>query len=202
MKTKPEDYLKEPYSRVLLPEEDGRFSAEILEFPGCFAQGDNPNEAFNNLEVTARSWIEASLEQGLDIPPPALNQGYSGKISLRLPRSLHKRAAQYAERDATSLNQFLVSAIASRIGAEEFSSNLIEKIEKSICYVIYRTIANTQFNTLTVQTNLNQNVFRIKFNVSDTNTLLTEFQSPVVKEVANNREVFPDARGNELCIQL
>ena len=57
MKKKPEDYLKEPYSRVLLPEEDGRFSAEILEFPGCFAQGDNPGEAFDNLEMTAKSWI-------------------------------------------------------------------------------------------------------------------------------------------------
>lgn len=140
MKMKPEDYLKEPYSRVLLPEEDGRFSAEILEFPGCFAQGGNPSEAFNNLEEAAKSWIQASLDQGLDIPQPALNQSYSGKIALRIPRSLHKRAAQMAERDATSLNQFLITAIASRIGAEEYHSYLWQKFEQRLTFTISNNI--------------------------------------------------------------
>ncbi|MBF0508442.1 MAG: type II toxin-antitoxin system HicB family antitoxin [Deltaproteobacteria bacterium] len=130
MKKKPEDYLKEPYSRALLPEEDGRFSAELLEFPGCFAQGENPTEAFNNLEKAAKSWIQASLDQGLEIPPPALNQNYSGKIALRIPRSLHKRAAQMAECDGTSLNQFLITAIATRIGAEEYHSYLCRELEQ------------------------------------------------------------------------
>lgn len=149
MRKKPEDYLKEPYSRVLLPEEDGRFSAELLEFPGCFAQGNNPNEAFNNLEEAAKSWILASLDQGLDIPSPALNQSYSGKIALRIPRSLHKRAAQFAERDATSLNQFLIAAIASRIGADEYHSYMFERIEKLVaCTVanIFVIQGNTQSN--------------------------------------------------------
>jgi antitoxin HicB len=153
MKKKPEDYLKEPYSRVLLPEEDGRFSAEILEFPGCFAQGDNPGEAFDNLEMTAKSWIIASLDQGLEIPSPALNQYYSGKISLRIPRSLHKKAAQFAERDAISLNQFFISAIASKIGADEYHSYLFERIEKLISHNVADKIktTNPQDNTLKIE---------------------------------------------------
>jgi len=141
MNKKPEDYLKEPYSRVLLPEEDGRFSGEILEFPGCFAQGDDPTETFKNLEAAARSWIIASLDQGLEIPPPALNQGYSGKIALRIPRSLHKKAAQYAERDATSLNQFFITAIASRIGAAEYHSYLFDKIDKLVTCALTNTLS-------------------------------------------------------------
>lgn len=130
MQKNPDEILKAPYSRVLIPEEDGTFSAEILEFPGCFAQGENPNEAFNNLEKAAKVWIEASLAQGLNIPSPASNQGYSGKIALRIPRSLHKRAAQMAARDATSLNQFLITAIASRIGAEEYHNHLCDNFER------------------------------------------------------------------------
>jgi predicted RNase H-like HicB family nuclease len=178
MEKKPEEYLKEPYSRVLLPEEDGRFSAEILEFPGCFAQGDNPNEAFNNLEAAAKSWIQASLDQGLEIPPPAMNIGYSGKIALRIPRSLHKRAAQFADRDGTSLNQFLISAIASKTGAEEYHSFLCQKFEQKLTYTITNNylIQGAQGN------------------------LFVLHGQPFLAE-AYNREVLVNGRGTQLCIQ-
>lgn len=178
MRKKPEDYLKEPYSRVLLPEEDGRFSAEILEFPGCFAQGNNPNDAFNNLEDSAKSWIEASLDQGLDIPSPALNQSYSGKIALRIPRSLHKRAAQFAERDATSLNQFLVAAIASKIGAEEYHSYLCQKLEQRLSYTVT--------NNYLIQ--------------GEQRNLFVLHGQPFLAE-AYNKEVIVNGRGTQLCIQ-
>jgi hypothetical protein len=46
---------------------------------------------------------------------PAEDQGYSGKIALRLPRSLHRQAALMADRDGVSLNQYLVVAIANQI---------------------------------------------------------------------------------------
>ena len=129
MQKTPEAYLKEPYSRILIPNDDGTFSGEVLEFPGCVAEGDTANQAMENLEAAAMSWIEASLEQGLDIPEPSLNQGFGGKVALRLPRSLHRQAARLAERDGVSLNQFLVTAIAARVGAEDFNTRLSEKFE-------------------------------------------------------------------------
>ena len=113
-------YLKQPYTRLLMPDEDGGYYAEILEFPGCRAQGETPGEAYGNLERAAESWIEASLEQEQTIPEPFNNLGFSGRIALRLPRSLHRQAVMMAERDGISLNQFLMSAVASRVGAEEF----------------------------------------------------------------------------------
>lgn len=131
MLKKPDDYLKLPYSRILIPDE-GSYAAEILEFPGCFSQGETPDEAITNLEKAARSWIQVALAQGLEIPEPYLNQGYAGKIALRLPRSMHRQATRLAERDGVSLNHFLVSAIAARIGAENFYTRLSEKIERRL----------------------------------------------------------------------
>lgn len=128
----PTAYLKEPYSRILIPNEDGTFSAEILEFPGCFAEGETANEAIKNLEAAAAAWIEASLAQGLEIPEPETNQGYGGKIALRLPRSLHRQAARMAARDGTSLNQFLVTAIAARLGAEDLYARLADRLEQHV----------------------------------------------------------------------
>ncbi len=127
----PDDYLKLPYSRILIPD-DGSYAAEILEFPGCFSQGDTPDEAIANLENAAKSWIQVALAQGQEIPEPYVNQGYAGKIALRLPRSMHRQATRLAERDGVSLNQFLVSAIAARIGAEDLYVRLVDKIEQRL----------------------------------------------------------------------
>ncbi len=121
------DVLKKPYARILIPEDDGTYSADILEFPGCHAEGDTPSEAISNLEEAAASWIEAALEQGQAIPPPMVVHGYSGNINLRLPKSIHKQAARFAARDRVSLNQFFASAIATRVGAEDFYERLVQR---------------------------------------------------------------------------
>lgn len=61
-----------PYVRVLVPEEDGGFSAAIPEFPGCFADGNSAKEAARNLERAAYSWLRALLEGGKEdlLKPP------------------------------------------------------------------------------------------------------------------------------------
>lgn len=122
-------YLQQPYARVIMPDNLGRYAAQILEFPGCFSEGTTPEEAYRNLEKAAESWLESALAQGMAIPEPFAAQGYSGTVSLRLPKSLHRRAAQYAHGDGVSLNQFLVSAIAAAVGAGDFFTVLAAKLD-------------------------------------------------------------------------
>jgi len=129
MKKTAKEYLKEPYSRVLVPESDGTYSADILEFPGCFAEGQTPNEAYTNLDRIAESWIEAALEQGQEIPTPIETHDFSGRIALRIPKSIHKQSAKFAEMDGTSLNQFFLTAVAARVGAEELYERLSNRLE-------------------------------------------------------------------------
>ena len=57
---------------------------------------------------------------------------FGGKIALRLPRCLHRQAVRFAERDRVSLNQFLVSAVASSVGAEALQSRIVEKVTRVI----------------------------------------------------------------------
>lgn len=115
------DYLKMPYGRLLVPEDDGTYRAEIIEFPGCFAVGENAAEAAENLEHAALSWIESTIAKGRPIPEPMEENDYSGKLVVRLPKSLHKHAAYAANRDDVSLNQFIVSSIAEKIGGYRWS---------------------------------------------------------------------------------
>jgi antitoxin HicB len=121
----PAEYLKRPYGRVLVPEPDGTFRAEIVEFPGCIATGDTAAETLANLESVAESWLNATIAKGLRVPEPIESTGYSGKFVVRLPRSLHKKAAHAASREGVSLNQFIVSCIAEQVGARSRASEYV-----------------------------------------------------------------------------
>jgi len=129
----PNEFLKKPYSRVVIPdEESGTYTAQILEFPGCITEGDTPQEAYERLEEVALSWIEAAIDMGQDIPSPLSTYEYGGKIALRLPKGLHKQVALAAERDGTSVNQFIVMAISEKVGASRFYYYLVEEFERRL----------------------------------------------------------------------
>lgn len=130
------EYLARPYSRILIPQEDGRFSAEVLEFPGCFAEGADPKAAYANLEVAAESWLLACLANGTPVPPPLTNYEVSGRFALRLPRSLYLRASKAAAREGISLNQYVTTAVAEKLGAHDATRKLDELLSE------FRTLAS------------------------------------------------------------
>ena len=115
----PKEILKAPYSRVVTPQDNGTFMGEILEFHGCIAQGNTPEEALLILEEMAQDWIRISQERKKPIPEPLAGHQYSGKLALRMPKSIHKQAALIAAKEGASLNQFIVAAVAAKVGAEE-----------------------------------------------------------------------------------
>ncbi len=43
---------------------------------------------------------------------------YSGKVNLRMPKSLHRDLSRRAEEEGVSLNQFMVVALARAVGKE------------------------------------------------------------------------------------
>ena len=57
----PTEILRQPYGRIVVPDSDGTYRAEIIEFPGCIATGETAAEALANLEDTAWDWLDAAL---------------------------------------------------------------------------------------------------------------------------------------------
>jgi predicted RNase H-like HicB family nuclease len=112
----PAEIMKRPYARILTPEPDGQYTAEIMEFPNCVASGNSAADALAKLDEVAADWIAATLEQGQSIPDPMDNAEYSGRLVLRMPRGLHRRAALLSEREGVSLNQFIVTCLAESVG--------------------------------------------------------------------------------------
>ena len=119
-------YLKQPYARIILPESDGSFRGEIMEFPGCIATGESAAQALENLEEAAIGWISAVLERGQNIPRPIESSNdFSGRLVLRLPKSLHKKATWIAEREGVSLNQFITTSLSESVGEKYYSRNTV-----------------------------------------------------------------------------
>lgn len=111
------------YTIDLERENDGSWVAEVVEMPGCLAAGDDPTDAVAMLRRSFELWVEDARERGLSVPPP-LSTGPSGRLLLRLPRSLHVRAARAAARDGVSVNAFVTAAVAERVGAGRFSGGM------------------------------------------------------------------------------
>lgn len=85
------DILARPYARTVIPDPDGGFTAEIVEFPGCIAMGDTAAEALEILEDVAADWIGAAIEQGQDIPEPMYVDGERHSALPRIQITLERR---------------------------------------------------------------------------------------------------------------
>jgi predicted RNase H-like HicB family nuclease len=107
-----EDYLNLQYPVTLYPDPEGGYVAQIKDLPGCLTQGETLEEAIANINEARELWIETAYESGDDIPLPSTDDTYSGKLLLRMPKSLHRPLAEKADRENVSLNQYIVSVLS------------------------------------------------------------------------------------------
>ncbi len=107
-----EYYLNLQYPVILYPDPEGGYVAQIKDLPGCLTQGETLDEAIANINEARELWIETAYEAGDEIPLPSSDDTYSGKLLLRMPKSLHRRLAEAADRENVSLNQYIVSVLS------------------------------------------------------------------------------------------
>lgn len=76
-----------------------------------------PKISVENPRFCALSCIlRQKLARGQHVPEPIENQGFSGKLVVRLPKSLHRKATHAAAREGVSLNQFIANSVAEQVG--------------------------------------------------------------------------------------
>ncbi len=101
------DYMKLPYRMEVVPDmEEGGFAILFPELPGCISSGETLEAAIRNAEDAKRSWIEAALEEGIQIQMPDELENYSGQFKLRIPKSLHRQLSEHSKREGISMNQY------------------------------------------------------------------------------------------------
>lgn len=112
-------YLDLPYHITLVQdgeENGGKWVAAAEELPDCTSRADTAEEAIAGLKGAMADWIAVALKEGRDIPEPRSEATPSGRLLLRMPRTLHAALTKAAERENVSLNQFITDSLASVVG--------------------------------------------------------------------------------------
>lgn len=116
----------------------------VAEFPDVEVFEESFSDAHDALLGILTSFNEAAERHGHLLPAPQPpqeeNEEYSGRVTLRLTKSLHKKAALVARNEGVSLNQFLVATIAEVIGVKSSGPSLP---------VLVTHVINTQYAVAT-----------------------------------------------------
>jgi len=102
-----DEYMRLPYRLEIVPDSDeGGFVARYPELPGCITVGETMEETAANALDAKRAWLEAAIEDGVQIGEPVAENSCSGQFKLRLPKSLHRQLAESAKEEGISMNQY------------------------------------------------------------------------------------------------
>jgi predicted RNase H-like HicB family nuclease len=105
--------------------------AELPELPGCLAHGATKEEALVNATKAKDAWLEVSFESGRDIPEPRPEIEYSGRFLLRVPKSLHGKLANEAEREGTSINRLAIQILSEELERRQTMRTVADSIKVS-----------------------------------------------------------------------
>ena len=108
-------YMQIPYRMEIYWDND-YWAAEFPELPGLAAAGDTWEELYAMIDDAKRAWFAGMLDLGKPIPEPRpREEEFSGKLVVRLPKSMHRAAAIAADRDGVSLNTYIVGAVSAAV---------------------------------------------------------------------------------------
>jgi antitoxin HicB len=127
-------YMGLKYKIVVTPTEDSDGNGFLLEIPelgrlSTYAWGETYDEAYAVLKEIQRDNIQDLIDKKLEVPEPAAEEGYSGRLNLRMPKTLHRRLAEIAREEETSLNSLIVNMLHENIGSGKIEE-LIEALRR------------------------------------------------------------------------
>lgn len=93
------------------------FKATVRELPHIQGLGSTYAEAYEMVLEAIEGLQEMAAEDGAPFPSPAQESSteWSGRVTLRLPKSLHRQATEVADDEGVSFNQFLVTVITDAV---------------------------------------------------------------------------------------
>lgn len=122
--------------RPLAEADGGGFVIEYPDLPGCASDGDTPEEALANGKKAVEAWIIAQKKLGRPIPKADLEPEiqFSGKILLRVSRSIHRRLASKAKEEEISVNSLICQYVSEGIGRDDSQQVVKDFAEASIIH--------------------------------------------------------------------
>jgi predicted HicB family RNase H-like nuclease len=120
------------------------YVGRVAEFPNISSFEESFEEAramvVDAIQTLKRIADEA--HEAFPAPLPIPSDEFSGRVTLRLPKSLHAKVARNAIREETSLNQYLVTAIASYVGETDGVAKVVAEASKKFASAVHYAVIN------------------------------------------------------------
>ncbi|WP_179860925.1 toxin-antitoxin system HicB family antitoxin [Bhargavaea cecembensis] len=123
-----DEFLDQDYQTVITPYHDREYDEKGFvitcpELPGIKVFEESISEGMEELREAKIAWYEMMEEMHASIPLPKVEEPPSGRLTLRLPVSLHEQVTRYADLNKQSLNNAINSLIAE--GLHSFDNRAI-----------------------------------------------------------------------------
>lgn len=116
--------------------------AESSDLEHCVGQGNTPEEAVEELEQNELTWLDVAQQFGDEIPQESIRSSaqFSGKFTVRLSRTLHRKLSERAEEEGVSLNALVSEALSGYVNepskkqqemANEFLRNMSDVMKNT-----------------------------------------------------------------------
>lgn len=133
-------------------EDDGEsfYVGRVAEFPNISAYEDTFEAArmlvIDSIQTLKKIADEAHEEFPLPYLAPSVE--YSGRVTLRLPKTLHAKISRLSAQEGVSVNQLLVTAVASYAGETDGIAKVVSVAVNMLGQVVSSavTAANTWFS--------------------------------------------------------
>ena len=103
------DYMAMSYRMEIVEDKDeGGFVVSYPDLPSWITCGETVESAVANALDAKKAWIEAALEDDVEIHEPDSLKDYSWQFKLWIPRSLYRTLAEHSQREGISMNQYCV----------------------------------------------------------------------------------------------
>lgn len=112
------EYMSFPYRMEIIEDQDeGGFVVSFPDLPGCITCGETIETAVSNALDAKKAWLEAAIENKIEINEPDALDDYSGQFKLRIPKSLHRSLAEHSKREGISMNEYCVKLLSKNDAA-------------------------------------------------------------------------------------
>jgi predicted RNase H-like HicB family nuclease len=101
--------------KIIYSPDDNGFIATIPDLKWCSAFGDTEEEAIKEIKIVQKEWLKIAKKEGIPIPEPKTDDNYTGKITAKTPKTLHRQLSELANEEGVSLNQMIVLLLSEAV---------------------------------------------------------------------------------------
>lgn len=127
---------------------DKVFVVKYYDLETVIGVGDTISDAINEAQSNLEVFLNYCEENSIDIPEPSSHEEneYSGKVTLRMSKHLHKLVDERAKSEGVSINLLLNEAIAGYISMKQTASMVMKAIDEGIKNTMFEAIETQAYD--------------------------------------------------------